>query len=74
MRPEPLKNHFRGRCCVRVILLVLYAEPVHVVDQILDICQLLVAIGSGGQLGEFQFAAQFEPLHHRLKVNISKAP
>src|SRR5262245_19418758 len=73
MRPQTLQNHF-GRGGGRAgVPFVGNTEAVHVVHQLLDVGELLVAIGGGSQIGEFQFAAQFKPLDDRLEVQVGKA-
>ena len=44
------------------------------IDKVFYVDELLVPLGRRSELGKFQFATQFEPLHDRLKIYIGKAP
>src|ERR1043166_1477112 len=46
MRPQTFQNHFSGGGCRADIFFVGNAEAVDMVHQVLDVCELLVAIGS----------------------------
>src|SRR5258708_19594039 len=72
MGPQTFEDYFgwgRGGACV---FAVLDAEAVDMLHQALDFCQLLMALGSGGQFRELEFAAQFKPLNYRLKVYVGE--
>src|SRR6266849_446900 len=72
MGPQTFEDHFgcgRGGACV---FAVLDAEAVDMLHQALDFCQLLMALGGGGQFRELEFAAQFKPLNYRLEVDIGE--
>jgi hypothetical protein len=63
MRPQAFEDHFSGRRSCGRVFAVLDAEAANVFHQALNFRELLVAIGSGGQLRQFQFAADFKPLN-----------
>src|SRR5579859_5511105 len=73
MRPQSFEDHFGGGGNLRVLFLVFDAETLDVIEQVLDVGELAVAFGGGSQLCEFQFAAQFEPLHHGLKIYVGES-
>src|SRR5579863_9135837 len=53
MRPQSFEDHFGGGGNLRVVLFVFDAEAIDVVQQVLDIGELPIAFGSGGEFSEF---------------------
>src|SRR5262249_26474212 len=73
MRPQALKNHFRGSSCGPCIFAIVDAQPSDVIQQSLNFRQLLVTFARRCQLGKFQLAAQFKPLRDRLKTEFRES-
>src|SRR5260370_13919215 len=72
MGPQTFEDHFgcgRGGACV---FAVLDAEAVDLLHQALEFCQVLMALGGGGEVRELECAAQFKPLNYRLEVHVGE--
>ena len=72
MRPQAFENHLRGGGRARGVFAILYSEAADVLHQSLNLRELVVTLGSRGELGEFQLAADFKPLYDSLEIYFSK--
>ena len=55
-----------------LVLTVVHAELADVVEKILNLGELLVALGSGNDIRDLQFAAKLEPLGDGLEIDVGK--
>ncbi len=72
MGPKAFEDHFRRRCHACVILQFKNAEAVDVSEQVFNVGKLLVAILREGEVGDFQFAAEFDPVDGGFAVQVAE--
>src|SRR5271156_6422017 len=68
VRPEAFENEFRGASDDRGIILLADFQNAQIVEQALYLLQLCQNFRTGSVCRNFQLAAQFEPLNHRLHI------
>src|SRR5271170_2960191 len=72
VRPQALEDEFRRAGDDRGVVLLADFQNAQIVEQTLDFFQLCQNLGTGSVRRNFQLAAQFEPLNHRLHIRAGK--
>src|SRR5271163_2212207 len=72
VRPEAFENHFGGGASRALCFAVIHAQAIYIFEQARNFAELLVTVGGGGVLGQFQFRAAFKPLNGGLEIGFAE--